>query len=135
MQKLLNDDVKDLELYSNHRKKYLETRTNRRIRRNTNYESYINSSYPVLPKVTLSDLQRIKQNLISSNEINSSNQKIEKIQEIQAKIDNQDYCVEGTTEWTTRQQFLSYAANFQWPDANELTIRQQEEAELLALLN
>lgn len=135
MQKLLNDDVKDLELYSKHKAKYLEVRKNRRIRRNTAYENYVNNAYPILPKGTLADLQRIKQNLISANEINFSNQKLEKILEIQTKIDNQDYSVEGTLEWTSRQEYLVHTANFVWPDANELVIRQQEEAELLVLLN
>jgi len=135
MQKLLNDQTKDTELYSLNRNIYSEIVKNRRLRRNNNYNEYIVSKYPIYPKLTLTELEKQKQKFISRNNINPNAQLVGKIQELQYKIDNLDYCVEGTPEYNTRQDFLAYAADFVWPDANELAIRQQEEVELLALLN
>lgn len=131
---LLNDTTKNNQLYSSNYTDYCRILKSRITRRNNGYSNYINSMYSVYPKPTLLDHQNIKNKLEIKYNEKPSNQLFLKIQEIQTKIDNQDYCVEGTPEWTTRQEFLAYAANFQWPDATELAIRQQEEADLLALL-
>lgn len=134
---LINEKT-DEELIRNHNNFYYNVHNGRNNRYSAAYKNYIESAnFNVIPK-TLSELQD-RLNRLTNLHLNGnyySSVDIEaKIQEIQSKIDNNDYCVEGTPEWTTRQEFLAYAANFQWPNANELLIRQQEEAELLALLN
>lgn len=114
--------------------KYNTTFLNRMKRQNTAYESYVKNVYQEYPRSNLSTLVNRKSRLQAIYDKTASTRISLKIQELQTKIDNLDYCVEDTTEWTARQEFLAHAANFQWPDANEIALQQQEETELLALL-
>ena len=60
---------------------------------------------------------------------------LDKKQKAQNLIDTQQYAQENTPDHDYHVNYYIILNNFVWPDANELTIRQQEEAELMALLN
>lgn len=134
---LINNETDQL-LIKNYNSNYYSIYNNRNNRYTTAYKNYIDSSENKSVTRTLSELQTQLSRLSNLHTNGNYYSRIDiesKIQEIQSKIDNNHYCVEGTPEWTTRQDFLAYSASFVWPDANELAIRQQEETELLALLN
>jgi hypothetical protein len=132
---IFDDNSTEQLAYSLQPQKYKEIKENRLARRRAAYDLYINLEYPTYPLPDLDTYIRVKNKLISVNADRDTLEITQRIQEIQTKIDNQDYCVEGTPAWTTRQEFLAYAANFQWPDANELTTRELEKQELLSLIN
>lgn len=131
---ILPDSAQDQLLYAVDPEKYATTFLNRMKRQNSAYESYIKNVYQAYPRSDLTTLISRKSKLQAMYDKTASTRISLKIQELQAKIDNLDYCFEATPEWTARQEFLTHAINFQWPDANELAIRQQEESELLLLI-
>lgn len=100
---------------------------------------HMGATYSERPKPLLQNiLDRIAKyelNYAESSSQHASQRWLDKKQKAQNLIDTQQYAQENSPEYDYHVNYYSHLNNFVWPDANELAIRQQEEAELLALLN
>lgn len=108
-------------------------------KRQKRYRDALNSSLDqhnllVTLAPTLESLQLQLANFERINLIHPSVKTSETISRIQNRISSGDYAKENDAALNLRREVEMHAQSFVWPDANELIIRQQEEAELLALL-
>lgn len=128
--KLLNDRL--IREYSTEHDNVLNARISRMQSALT---QHMGQTYSIAPVPLLQNLlDRITRYESYYNE--NPNQKwLNKRQEVQNLIDTQQYAQENTPDYDYHVNYYNILNNFVWPDANELTIRQQEEAELMALLN
>ena len=119
---VFQDATKNQALLNNNRQAYYRTLIDRSIRLNSARVFYMQSNFPQNPLNT-------QQELIAF---------CEKFKNIDAllydkfnkKLIDGDFLIEGTPEWSYRQQYDQAFQNFFWPNAEEITIRQAEETEL-----
>lgn len=127
-----HDDRKLLELNSDLYMKILQDRDNRRKHA---FLIATKGEYQQTPLPLLQSLQaRASEKPLAyyekHNHIFKYNERlIENTKDAQDKINNQQYCQEGTPEWQYRLNYLAAWENFKtnWPDATEIAIREQEK--------
>ena len=100
---------------------------------------WANSPYSAKPLPTLEDLQstlsRMQDIVIVNNKPFTQQEKDNYINTIQNKIASGVYAAPSSPAGIYREERATYfATNFVWPSAEEQTIRDAENAELLALL-
>lgn len=131
---IINAQLNNLEQTNNYL--YVELINKRKKRYNTALQNSIDAlSLNYIPKPSLEDLQE-QLKLYEKYFLLSANEKIkDTLDKIKNKILAEDYLKDTDPEYQIKQTLLAHTESFVWPDANELAIRQQEEAELMALLN
>lgn len=135
---LANADL-NTALKINYSQKYREVLMARIQRKEQALTSYMGAEYQNLPKHTLEELNKnisIFTRLSNAENITDDKKQefLNVVGELQSRKDNNDYCVEGTADYDYKIAYEQHKTNFVWPDANELSVRQTEEVELLALV-
>jgi hypothetical protein len=105
----------------------------KRIRRYTeSYKNWMND-FPTRPLVDKSSLER--EILIYENKENKTNYDIDHLNKIKDSLAQGLYCEGDNIHAQYKANWADRKLAFVWPDANESTLRQQEESELLALFS
>lgn len=131
----LDDQTKNDLLKQNFSNNLLGVRSLRLSRANAALLNYLNTAgYSQYPKLTLIEIDNQLAELQNIYNTSPSDQLLNSIQRLQNLKNTNDYCVENSPEYTYRENRKNFAKTFMWPDANELTIREQEKQQLLALL-
>lgn len=132
---LLEDKLLNDRLIREHLTEHDNVLNSRISRMQSALTQHMGQTYSIAPIPLLQNLlDRITRYETYYNE-NPLQKWLNKKQEVQNLIDTGQYARANTPEYDYHINYYSHLNNFQWPDANELAIRQQEESNLLALLN
>ena len=127
------DAETDNTLFITHNSAFMDVVHARLKRKADSLSEYMSGKNSPLP--TLEELQEnlnfyteMQNNPSCSQDFNSL------IQETQNKIDNNEYCIEGSEEMAYRQEYFAFRDQFMWPTSEESVLREQETAMLKSLL-
>ena len=114
--------------------------TERQARYKNAFENFMGDDFKNLPKETLpeinSKIELLTKFLNSSNTDDNQRQNLNHaISSLQQRINENDYVVEGSAEHNYKLAYEEKKKSFVWPDANELSLQQNEETQALSLLN
>ena len=136
MEQIFNDSAINQSLLNNFSNDYNIVVFNRVDRRNKKLKNFMqDNNFSSIPLPILDNLINAKA-VIENYRTQMNDPTFLNAQYIQLEqqIQNSNYAVLNSPEYYYHINYVNFESTFSWPDANELTIRQQEEAELLALL-
>lgn len=119
---VFQDATKNQALLHNNRQAYYQTLIDRSIRLNSARVFYMQSNFP-------QNTLNTQQELIAFCELFKNTDTL-LYDAFNKKLVDGDFLIEGTPEWTYRQQYVQAFQDFLWPSTEETVIRQAEEAEL-----
>lgn len=138
IEQLINDENKNLLLCEQHINVFKEYSKKRRERKRDNFFSYIDQYYPngFVNTNTLEELTAQLNELVRhrGNITKNLDKWDELINNMQSRIDNNQYTIEDSIEYSERLAYQAKVSAFVWPNQEEIDIRAQEEQELLAYL-
>lgn len=133
---IFTDPVIDEKARTQRPKQYIQIFINRSTRYKLAFANHM-FGYTNMPRPTLMELQAKAEfyTEILNNDPNNTNIQ-NKLNDVNKKIADQDYVVEGTPDYTYFLNYTNKLKEFKtiYPDANESSIRQDEEQKLLAEL-
>ena len=125
----------DLLLSTKEPELYLKLLNDVKTRAENTFNNRTNHQYTTPPLPTLEALQTlaattVKEYYKKGNLLNYNKLVDDIVAEANRKIDNQEYCMVGTEEWTYRENYFKAWEDFNnsWPDATEIEIREQEKS-------
>ena len=117
----------------------LQTRlimNNQNQRKKTAFITFMGPEYSEKPMETLESLENIIANYDNIFQENASDTWVLPLkQQIQNKINNNDYCIPGSPEWTYREAYMAKASTFIWPPPEEIAIQEQESQTIFNMLS
>lgn len=136
LKELITDADKNLLLYQNYNNLYQKYVRNRINREHISFKNYMDAEFSQAIPPSLTELNNLINSYNQAKQQNPQHENFynDKIAAIQEKIDNNEYITEDSIEWATKLAFEAKKASFVWPDEEELSIRSQEEQELIAFL-
>lgn len=124
----------DIAFASTNPESYFQLLNQRKTRAENAFNSLTNNEYHAIPLPTLEALRiqaaiTVKEYYRKGNLLNYNKLVDDIVAEANRKIDNKEYCVDGTVEWQYRLNYFAAWENFNtnWPDATEIAIREQEK--------
>lgn len=97
-------------------------------------KSYVQATYPTLPKPKLSALQAIVATLEKQLELSPDNTNLANYLQLQKdKITNGDFAQPGTADMEYHDAYHEYVKSFVWPNAEELEVQAVEDLVLKSL--
>jgi hypothetical protein len=108
----------------------------RKLRKDTSRNLHMGPQFSVLPLQTLEELQAVISTYNTIIELGGepgSTEAQNKKAEIQAKIDNNEFCTPNTPEWTYRENWKAQAATWGWPTIEEQALYEQEDQEIFGV--
>lgn len=114
-----------------------EINSARQARKLAALSAHMGPQFPTTPMQSLQELQHridfCDQIIASNAEPAASTAQSEK-QFYQAKINNNEYCSPGSTEWDYKQAYILQASTFVWPTTEESALYAQEDDEISDLI-
>lgn len=122
---VLSDKTQDDQIKQLNPTRYSEILNARRSRYKSSFDLHM-VNFPNLP---LPSLQALQTDLTAAQNMGNES----KINEINNKINNGEYAQGESLSYRTN--YKNQVSSFVWPSAEELSIRQSEENELIGMLN